>query len=794
VSARRLRLRLPAGPLGWLHPELGGAEPPPADGVPLLDLARTPLTGDALLAELASRDARELLVPKGPLGQTLLAWLVDRRGATFSVLPDGDALELRLAAAARAPAVETLLVADGTLAPRPLDRRSAREALARGDAAWVLPLRPRGRGPRDPGTQEAALLARLAGDPELAALAAEAGLLPVCLTDLRAAPPPSRALTRLAPSWWGLLSGDGDDDADEWLEALTACLCPDRRLRLATLRHFALAGTDLYAEALAGRFVPGSPPLVGPSSRPVRARVLALEGIDGAGKSAHAAALADWLRSRGLDVRTRRIFRRGVFHDTVTELTRRCVRGRCLHLWRLQRLVKAADSLKVLAGPLRDDLRDADVVLFDRYVPTHAADGPARLHHDPFTRELLSAFPRADLAFLLDLPEDEALARIGGRGARTVDENPWMLWRWRTRLLAWARAEGRSVLDARAPFEDNQRALRDEVEAALDGAPRPARAATTGIDEVAARAPADPSVRPPPAPAEPAPHEVPPASALLVDPAARPAAPLLLEAGGEFQAVVPWLAELLASGRIPAEVAIHLYACEILERLHERARAGDHGPWSVPLAPQALARAASLRAHALREIEDTFPWPVRVEAMPAAAADVACVAREWLGWSAMDPGSYLEALAVPTRGRVAPPQGASPAHVVADGLLLRDGRLLLERRPEDARAAPGAWDSPGGHVEPGESPMDALRRELLEELGLRDVRADVLAVLDEVEAATGEVFRHHVFVVGAWAGEPRAREGQSLAWWPLADARALRDLQPVTAEALAALQRWGAAR
>src|SRR5262249_44041541 len=193
------------------------------------------------------------------------------------------------------------------------------------------------------------------------------------------------------------------------------------------------------AEALAGRALAGPPPAA--VAPPRRAKVFAIEGIDGAGKSAHAEALAGWLAARGLDVRTRRIFRRGVFHDTVTELTRRCLGDRCLHLWRLQRLVKAADSLKLLAGSPAEDLRAADVVLFDRYVPTHWADGPARLHHDPFTRELLAAFPRPQLAWLLDLPEDAALARIGQRGPRTVDEHPWMLWRWRERLLRWAAEE-----------------------------------------------------------------------------------------------------------------------------------------------------------------------------------------------------------------------------------------------------------------------------------------------------------------------------------------------------------------
>ena len=50
--------------------------------------------------------------------------------------------------------------------------------------------------------------------------------------------------------------------------------------------------------------------------------------------------------------------------------------------------------------------------------------------------------------------------------------------------------------------------------------------------------------------------------------------------------------------------------------------------------------------------------------------------------------------------------------LVTDG----EGRLRLGRRAEEPFA--GAWDTPGGFVEEGEHPLDALRRELLEETGL----------------------------------------------------------------------------
>ena len=45
-------------------------------------------------------------------------------------------------------------------------------------------------------------------------------------------------------------------------------------------------------------------------------------------------------------------------------------------------------------------------------------------------------------------------------------------------------------------------------------------------------------------------------------------------------------------------------------------------------------------------------------------------------------------------------------------------RLLAARRTEPPHLA-GGWELPGGKVDPGESPLDALHRELAEELGVR---------------------------------------------------------------------------
>ena len=76
---------------------------------------------------------------------------------------------------------------------------------------------------------------------------------------------------------------------------------------------------------------------------------------------------------------------------------------------------------------------------------------------------------------------------------------------------------------------------------------------------------------------------------------------------------------------------------------------------------------------------------------------------------------------------------------VVVGALVRDGRVLLAHRRPDKRAYPDVWDWPGGVREGGESELEALVRELREELGV------------EVEVGTAS---HLCRVTGGPANEP----------------------------------------
>ncbi len=111
-----------------------------------------------------------------------------------------------------------------------------------------------------------------------------------------------------------------------------------------------------------------------------------------------------------------------------------------------------------------------------------------------------------------------------------------------------------------------------------------------------------------------------------------------------------------------------------------------------------------------------------------------------------------------------PRQGGVDRKVVevAVGILIRpDGRFLLTSRPP-GKVYEGHWEFPGGKLEAGETVEQALRRELLEEIGVR---------IDTVHPWRVETVDYpHALVnlnfckVFDWTGELQMREGQSFAW------------------------------
>jgi len=122
-------------------------------------------------------------------------------------------------------------------------------------------------------------------------------------------------------------------------------------------------------------------------------------------------------------------------------------------------------------------------------------------------------------------------------------------------------------------------------------------------------------------------------------------------------------------------------------------------------------------------------------------------------------------------------------HVMAAVITDARGRILLARRTE-GRDLAGRWEFPGGKQEPGESPEDALVRELREELGIEArVGEYVISVPQQYPDKRLCLEVRHLT---GWTGTPRGHEGQALAW--VAPDKLVRyDMPPADRPVVAAL-------
>ncbi|UWR26427.1 8-oxo-dGTP diphosphatase MutT [Sulfitobacter sp. S223] len=101
--------------------------------------------------------------------------------------------------------------------------------------------------------------------------------------------------------------------------------------------------------------------------------------------------------------------------------------------------------------------------------------------------------------------------------------------------------------------------------------------------------------------------------------------------------------------------------------------------------------------------------------------------------------------------------------VSAVALIDVDGRVLLAQRPQGKSMA-GLWEFPGGKIEQGETPEEALIRELHEELGI-DTWASCLAPLTFASHSYDDFhLMMPLFACRKWQGVPHGREGQVLKW------------------------------
>ena len=101
--------------------------------------------------------------------------------------------------------------------------------------------------------------------------------------------------------------------------------------------------------------------------------------------------------------------------------------------------------------------------------------------------------------------------------------------------------------------------------------------------------------------------------------------------------------------------------------------------------------------------------------------------------------------------------------VSAVALIDKDGRILIAKRP-NGKSMAGLWEFPGGKVELGETPEQALVRELSEELGIKTWNSCLAPMTFASHAYEDFHLLMPLFVCRKWEGIVIPKEEQELKW------------------------------
>jgi 8-oxo-dGTP diphosphatase len=116
-----------------------------------------------------------------------------------------------------------------------------------------------------------------------------------------------------------------------------------------------------------------------------------------------------------------------------------------------------------------------------------------------------------------------------------------------------------------------------------------------------------------------------------------------------------------------------------------------------------------------------------------------------------------------------------PVHAVVGIIQAKlSDHLLVQQRPE-GKPYSGYWEFPGGKIEENESAEAALKRELLEELGIHILQAQ--PCFSHAHHYPDKTVLLDIWLVTSFKGEPQAKEQQTLCWLNLAEIKKLRVLE-----------------
>ncbi|MEK6902619.1 MAG: NUDIX domain-containing protein [archaeon] len=98
-------------------------------------------------------------------------------------------------------------------------------------------------------------------------------------------------------------------------------------------------------------------------------------------------------------------------------------------------------------------------------------------------------------------------------------------------------------------------------------------------------------------------------------------------------------------------------------------------------------------------------------------------------------------------------------------LLVKNNKMLIEKRKMSKKVDPGKFVIPGGGIEKGETIEESLLREVKEELTVRPIQYHFLVTLPY--QSSGLKFNLHYFLVTEWTGKITSNEAESVHWRPI---------------------------